>query len=200
MCQAAAPITCADCERCDAVRGCAPAPAPACRTAPRSLLVLRDRSGTGPDRLVWRWHGGAAPAAEFGDPLTSDGYTACLFGLSSTDPVRLLSARIAPGGTCPSGSTRPCWRAVGEGTRFTYRDKPGASGSLQTLALRAGAAGAGAILARGRGAGLAQTAPPVPPPLLFQLQADNGFCWEALYGPAAVLDNRSGLVKARTAE
>jgi hypothetical protein len=198
-CASAPRLSCAICQRCDAALGCVTAPAPSCRVAPRTLLVLRDRFGTDSDQLTWRWSGGEAPAAEFGDPRSSEGYSACLFALSTPDPGRLLGIRVQPGGACPAGSMRPCWRASGQPPRFTYRDQQAGSSGVHRLVLRPGAAGDGAILIRARGEQIALPPPPLDPPLLFQLQADNGACWEAHYDGAALRANGPGLLKATSA-
>jgi hypothetical protein len=179
------------------VSGCVADVRTGCRAAPRSLLGLRaPMSGGRNRRLVWRWSQGETPAAEFGDPLSSDGYTACLFETGAT-PTTLLAAHVPPGGTCPTGSPRSCWRAGAQAGQFTYRDRAGSAAGIDRLVLRSGGAGAATVLIRGRGESL--TLPPLPldPPILFQLRADNGSCWETPFDAASLRVNRSDLVRAK---
>jgi hypothetical protein len=146
---------------------------------------------------VWRWSGGETPAAEFGNPLDGEGYTACLFA-TGTSPTRLFAARVAPGGTCPPGGGRDCWRAAGSPLRFIYRDRAGSTAGLDRLVLRPGASGAAAVIVRGRETNLTPPALPLDPPVLFQLRTDSGPCWEATFDATAMRVNRPDLVKART--
>src|SRR5436853_440797 len=122
---------------------CANGPATGCRRPTRSRaasLSIHHRSDATNDRLSWRWtHGAATSKGDFGNPLATTDYQLCVYDGSGRTIRR---AGAPPGGSCGS---RPCWHETA--TRFTYVR---AGRSSLTLALRAGADGQAAILARGR--------------------------------------------------
>jgi len=167
---------------------CANGPATGCRRPTRSRaasLSIHHRSDASNDRLSWRWtHGAATSKGDFGNPLATTDYQLCVYDGSGRTIGR---AGAPPGGSCGS---RPCWHETA--TRFTYVR---AGRSSLTLALRAGADGKAAILARGSGVALDLSPMPVSQPVTVQLKSSDGTCWEATYtapasanGPAKFVD------------
>jgi N-acetylneuraminic acid mutarotase len=160
---------------------CPPAP-DACRTPAvggRGLLLLRSGSIRA---LVWDWARGAATAnAEFGDPVTSDGYELCIY-----DATGLVASATAPAGSACPGRTG--WRSTGSG--FRYRNRARTPDGIASISLKQGAADARArIVVKGKGSLL-----PVPnlaglaSPLTVQLRrSGTGPCWGSQFGfPPAV--------------
>jgi hypothetical protein len=158
---------------------CSPDPSPGCRLPVRSgkaKLALKDKAPDTRDSVKWKWAKGAATAVgEFGDPLASTGFVACLYDTAS---VLRMQLRIPAGGTC---GANPCWKAK-SGTTFVYRDKERTPDGVTKLILASGPAGKARIVLAAKGDAI-----PLPPlgafalPLRFQLQG-NGQCWEAVYG------------------
>jgi hypothetical protein len=169
---------------------CPPAPLPGCRTGAAGQLTIRDWSADRKDRLAWSWFNGAETMlGDFGDPFNTTDYSVCLY--DAGDRV-LLGSRAPAGGTC---GTVNCWRPQGSNA-IAYRDGARTPYGMDKMKLQAGAAGKAKIKLTARGVYLST---PVLRflsfPLVFQLQASNGECWEATYNTAAV--NTPGQLKAK---
>jgi hypothetical protein len=171
---------------------CAGGPKPGCRVSlnPRqSVLLLRDPVA-GADRLLWQWRAGAATTtADFGDPVTRDDYTLCVFD----DRGAPLVSALAPAADC---GDRTCWRPRRDG--YAYRDPAGRDG-LYTIALRPGASGAASLEVAGRGERLGLPALPPELPLTVQLLGP-GVCWEATYAAPGVKRSGPRVLRARATE
>jgi hypothetical protein len=154
--------------------------------------VLKDKSPDKKDKLLWKWLKGAATlAAEFGDPLTTSGYTLCVYDASaSTQP--LILAMAPAGGTCAG---KPCWKAAKNG--FKYRDTELTPDGLQFLLEKGGATASAKIISRGKGANLGMPSLPLTTPVTVQLvrNDDPSLCWTAIY--SASLKNQTDQFKAR---
>jgi hypothetical protein len=154
-------------------------------------VKLKDSLG-GPkgDRVMWKWANGDATAlADFGNPVTTDGYTLCVFDQSSQTPALLFRASVAPGGTC---GKRSCW--VGNGKTFKYVDRAATADGVAGMSLIPGAAGKAKILLKARGPALSQRPfgvpmPPLATPLTVQLQSGNGQCWGATFARGGLKSN-----------
>jgi FG-GAP-like repeat/Bacterial Ig-like domain len=157
---------------------CAPTPEP-CRTPAvggKAFFQLQDKSPDDKDRLTWKWLKGATtPKADFGNPVTTDGYDLCVY-----DAGALVASAIAPaGGTCAG---KPCWKDKTKG--FDYKDKDLTPGGLQKMVMREGLLdGKAKIILKGKGANL-----PMPDlgtltgPLDVQLRRrTGGMCFGATY-------------------
>lgn len=160
---------------------CPPAP-DACRgpaVGGKGVLLLRNGSTRS---LVWDWaRGGATAKADFGDPVTSDGYELCVYDATGL----VANATASAGSACPG---RTGWRSTGSG--FRYRNKARTPDGIATIALRQGLVdGRARIVVKGKGellplpnlAGLAS-------PVTVQLRrSGNGPCWGSQFGfPPAV--------------
>jgi len=187
-------LACDPCELCSTSVGCVAGPKTGCRTPvdpSKSRLLLRDDASDARDKLAWTWAGGQATTpADFGDPVTTDDYTLCVFDQTATAPRLLIRSAAPAASTCPYGAYgEPCWRALGTppgNTGFGYRS----SGlllpdGLARVMLTPGAVGKAKTVVKGRGANLDMPSPlDVTMPVRVQLQAENGQCWEATYTSA----------------
>jgi Tol biopolymer transport system component len=180
---------------------CAPAPLAGCGRPVKALaaqLSLR-RDGVTPakDALQWKWKNGAATAlAEFGDPLTNDGVTLCVYDESGGTPV-LHSEMVVPGGGLCNGKV--CWKTAGT-KGFKYGDATQTPDGVLKLGLTAGAEGKAKLQAKAsnkRGTLGSVGALPLPLPARVQLQSQAGACWEAVYTGAGVTTNDAGLFKGK---
>ena len=157
----------------------------------KAQLQIRARTPSTKNRLLWKWKGAATTKPEFGNPVTSTGYSLCIYDGNAD----LISTEAIPaGGDCNAASPRPCWRESASGFRYIDRDLT--PSGIQQLVLKAGASGKAQITVRGRGALLDM--PPLPVstlPIRVQLVGSNGACFEARY--STTLRNQTDQLKAK---
>lgn len=174
-------LDCGPCMACVSAQGCSAAGqvATGCvePTAPRARLRLEDAASPDGDRARWTFApGGATSLADFGAPTDSTSYTLCVYekstGSASYDGA-LLGLEIPAGGG---------WTTTKRGYRFRSR-----TGAARFAALKAGPDGRTRIVVEGRGRDLALPSLPLDlaSPLLVQLRAASGACWQSLHGSAA---------------
>lgn len=178
---------CPLCQTCDSLGGCQIGPRTACKLptlARKSVLQFKDKPPPDTaDQVVYKWSKGeATQTADFGDPLTSDGYALCIFDALGG----LLFQSTAPaGGTC---GTKPCWKTLGI-KGFGYKDAERTPTGADKVSLKAGLQGKAKAQFKGKGANLDPFALPLPLPVTAQLQAANGQCWAASFSAAGVSKN-----------
>lgn len=150
---------------------CTPAPKVGCRlpfVAGKSSLMFKQTGRTDPDDIyTWRWRAGSATTlADFGSPLATTDYAMCFYDQSARpQPV---VADVAPAATG--------WRAHATGFKRFYRP----TRALRQLLLHAGSDGKASILAHGDSDTVVQLLP-FTAPLVVQLQASTGACWETTF-------------------
>ncbi len=174
-------------------------PPPACPSAPdtcrlptvsgASSLLIQQRTPPDRNRLAWKWAKGTATAkTDFGDPLTTDGYTLCVY-----DAAALVAmARVA--GSC---ITKPCWTE--KTTGFQFRNRSLQPSGVQSLKLLAGIGGKAAVVFKGKGASLDIPDPGlVAGPVDVQLhKSDDTLCWGARFG-APFQRDEGGVLKDKS--
>ncbi len=160
---------------------CPAAPiAAGCRSAGKSLLLLKDKSDDTTDKLLWKWLKGAATdVTELGDPTATTGYTLCVYDAAGL----ALAADVGPG---------PSWSATGS-SGFTFKDVE--SPGIAVVKLKAGADGKPKALVKGKGSDLPDPTIPLALPVRVQLLNSNGACWESIYG--TTIKNEPGQFKAK---
>jgi hypothetical protein len=146
--------------------GCAPAPLVGCKlpfAAHQSTMRFAE-TVSDPDTIFsWLWRPGSRTTlAQFGDPLTGTDYVLCIYDHSvRAQPV---VADVAE----PQG-----WKAIHNGFFYIVRHPH----PLRRLVLRAGEDGKASIFAHGNSETVLSVLP-FTVPVLVQLQAGNGECWE----------------------
>ena len=172
---------------------CGPAPAAGCRApvvSAKAKLVIKDKTPDKQDRLNWKWLKGLATnKANFGTPLTSTGYTLCVWD-ESANAQPILRAEIPAGGTC---GTKPCWKETATG--FKYKDKALDPDGIQVVVLKSGPGGKAKIILKGKADNLPLPTLPLSPTVTVQLKND-AICWEAVYGTATKNDAAQFKAKA----
>jgi cysteine-rich repeat protein len=182
-------VECGPCMRCDTSAGCVADQALDCReplVPSLSRLALSDADDPRRDRLTWRWRSGDGVAfADLGDPTADTGYSVCLFGGPTADTVLLRAA-------VPAGAG---WTAKSRG--FRYRDRLARTG-LSRIDLSARLPGVASIRVAGMGEHLHMPELPFPigAPLVLQLRAEGGACWQTTY-PIGNVVFGSGRLNAR---
>lgn len=179
-CQGGPPPACDPCETCDSFDGCVAEIQPGCHTplGPKSSFALKDLSDDTKDKLAWKFaNGPATTTGDFGDPVSTNAYTLCVYDNSGSSPSLLVSA------DAPAGSS---WQANSKG--FKYMSATGTPDGLQKIDLKSGDSGKAKILVKGAGGnlGLPLTLNALGVPVVVQLKADNGMCWETDFNTAQV--------------
>lgn len=148
---------------------CPASPGP-CRTASQAALVLADRGDDSRRRLQWKWKGGPADRAHFGDPTQTTGYALCVYA-GTTETLVIQLPVTAPA----------AWQPTGSGYR--YRDG--------TFTLKLDARSDRTARIAMRGGGLVPSPPlPLAMPAVAQLFAsDTAACWASPFAPDAVRHN-----------
>ncbi len=169
--------------------GCAPTPEP-CRTptaSGKSQLSIKNTAPDDKDRLSWKWSAGAATAkAEYGDPVTTDGYDVCIYEAGS-----LIATQSAPAGGICAG--RACWASKTKS--FDYKDKEYTPSGLEKIQLKEGIAGKASIQVKGRGfnLGLPALTPPTGAIDVQLRRRDGGICFGTKFSPPFTKDDGTSL-------
>ncbi len=152
-----------------------------CKNPGSTQFDLRNASKDSRDKVAFRWTlGDPTTAAELGDPTVDTRYAVCVWDDVAGTPTLVMEAVAPPAGNCIG---RPCWRALGDGDGFRYRDPGRLPSGLDQLTLRAGPLGRSTVSVRGRGVSLPD--PPTPfqqdPHVTVQLVNSLGNCWGVDY-------------------
>jgi len=191
-------VICPACQTCDSGLGCVVAFKDACFQPAepfKALLLLKDKGDDSKDKLIWKWiKGEKTDFVDFGNPLTTDDYTLCIYETVGGQPSVLLSATAPAGDQCAG---LDCWKALSS-TGFKYKDKELTPEGLDTIILKSGGNGKAKIIVKGKGANLGLPTPlDVELPVTVQLQSGNGECWQADYFSVGVKKNEPDFFKAK---
>ena len=168
-------------DACDGAGSCLSQPPTGCKTAGKSLLLLKNDSDDARDKLAWKWLKGAATViGDLGNPASTTNYTLCVSAGTAAASIAL-----------PSG---PGWQAVGT-TGFRFKDSSGTPKAL----LKSGSGGKAKALVKGKGTNLPDTlVPMLPLPVTVQLVNDkNSTCFGAVYDSGDVKKNDAKQFKAK---
>lgn len=177
-------------DECDGAGACVSAPHTGCRSAGRSMLMLKNSANDNKDKLVFKWLKGAATdTSDFGDPQATSEYALCIYTDAASTP--LVEATI------PASSSH--WTPMST-KGFKYKNTTGSPDGVTKVKLKSGTAGKAMVLVNGKGAHLPY---PVFSHLPLSVTArivnnETDACFEATYGPATVKRNDLGLFKAKT--
>ena len=179
-----------------ATRRCPESPTAGCRTAGKSLLVLKDSDNNASDKLAWKWLKGAATTQqEFGVPTGTSGYTLCIYAGTVAAPI--AQANVPPDPTK--------WQPISD-KGWKYKDQSGAASGITKVLLKGGAAGKSKVLVKGKGEGLPDLFSGVLPvasdefPVSVQLLRNGtNLCWESAFAESDVKKNTEELFKAKNA-
>jgi hypothetical protein len=161
----------------------------------RSQLLIRDKTPNNGDALVWKWtKGESTQPGDFGNVMTTDRLTLCLYD-ESGDPPRVVFEATAEAGSACSGNPagQSCWRGLGKHSggykQFKYRNKSRTPDGIEQVILKPGSRGKSKLLVKGKGENLDLPMLPLGLPLRMQLQAQTGNCWEAVYSETGARKN-----------
>lgn len=151
-----------------AALSCSATPQTSCRqpfVPHKSTLVFAQTRPSDPDDIyTWRWqYGSDTTLGDFGDPLATTDYVLCIYDQSARPQPVVGNAAMAATG----------WRSIPNGfTRYYPPSRP-----LRRLLLHEGRDGQAKIIAHGDSNTIRKILPFVAP-VLVQMQASNGQCWE----------------------
>jgi hypothetical protein len=163
--------------------GCEAAPLAGCRTALKSIFLVKDQTDNNKDKLIWKWiKGEASSQPDFANPQLTADYTLCIY---SGPGENLIGEAVVP----PSSSK---WTPIST-KGYKYKDPGRIEDGIQKIILKGGAANKSKALVKGKGVDL----PDLPPasnssldidlPVRVQLvNEDNGICFEGTYGAGAI--------------
>lgn len=165
---------------------CPPSPRIGCRTAGRSMLLIRRKSEPSRDRLVWkvvRVQSTSMP--EFGTPTSTTDYGFCVY--DANGPV--LEIELPPDGLR--------WYRLGGS--YHYVSDGSAAGGVRKILLRSSDRDRGKLIVDGRGANLPDPdLASVAAPVVVQLANDEtGVCWESRFGPADIVRSDPEQLRAK---
>jgi DNA-binding beta-propeller fold protein YncE len=174
--------------------GCDPTPAAGCSSGKGKISL---KAGSKAFSSTWIELGDTLDLAGFGDPSTATTYALCVYQSNPT-PELVLRAMAPAGGICRISRppALPCWTAQ---TRlFSYKDPYEAPEGIKILRVPSLAARHPVkLLVKGKGDHVGFPSLPLTGvPVLVQLQASNGSCWESSYTTA--VSNTPSSFRART--
>jgi hypothetical protein len=143
----------------------------------KSTLYLKNDGNPVARQMKWTWKPDETPvSADFGDPLTTNGYALCVYSGGE-----LISHSDAPaGGTC---GTRPCWSS--RNGIYRYRDLDRTPNGTATAQLKSRDGFISGMSFKAKGSNLDIDAlTGVTVPMVVQLQRGGSSpaqCWEANY-------------------
>lgn len=151
---------------------CQPAPQVGCRTATKSLLLIKDNtSDNTKDKFIFKWiKGQDTTQGEFSNPTSTATYATCVYEAGA-----LSFSLVVP----PNGSL---WTQIGT-KGFKYKDLAGLQNGVQKVIVKGSTGGSNKskILVKGRGVALPDPLPPALtlPARVQVINSDSGLCWEA---------------------
>jgi len=182
VCVGASPLDCDDgsactVDICDPIDGCESSgagPAPGCRTAAKSLLVVSQATNDAKDKLIWRWiRGASTDLAEIAEPVSSADYSLCLY--AGTAGTLIGSLEVGHGVN---------WTSLGA-KGFKYKDRQGLQDGVQKALLRTSTVNKSRMSLKGKGNNLPDPTLPLSGPVVVQLvNNDTDICWESTFTSA----------------
>lgn len=167
---------------------CPDAPRGTCRSANKSVLVVKDKTPDTKDKMVWRWvKGEPTSQTEFGVPTATAQYSLCLY--AGTTASSLIAEIDVPPDPL-------LWKPIGT-KGYKYRDKTATVGGIKKIVLKGSTENKTRIVVRGKGANLPTLTPPFDLPVTVELlNTETEICWGSDFPTAK--KNQAGKFKART--
>jgi hypothetical protein len=155
---------------------CSLTPLATCRTAQKSLLLLKNKMPDDKDRLVWKWIKGMSTSQlEFADPTSTSSYALCIYDTGGANLIATMDV--------PASSTK--WSAISD-KGYKYDDPAHTADGAFKIKLKGSTANKSKALVKGRGAELPDTdTAAITLPVKVQLVNNgNGKCFESTFTAA----------------
>jgi hypothetical protein len=153
---------------------CPAAPRVGCKTAGKSLLIVKDKADNTKDKLIWKWiKGQSTQLSDLLDPLSTAQYSLCIY----ENGVGTETINVPP--------DPMKWQTI-DSKGFKYKDSTGAADGVQKVILKGSTDNKSKILVKGKGNNLPDTAPPpMTLPVTVQLvNSDTGVCFTSNFTSA----------------
>jgi hypothetical protein len=141
------------------------------------LLLIKNKTDNGKDKLIWKWIKGAATTqTEFADPRATAEYALCIY--AGTTDALVAQVHIPPSNTK--------WTALGT-KGFKYLDPQLTADGTQKVILKGGVAGKSKAILKGKGTNLPDPLDmgPLGTPVTAQLlNYQSGVCWQGTFTTA----------------
>jgi len=169
--------------------GQCPSNAVMCRSAQKSLLLIKDKLDDNKDKLVWKWIKGANTlTSELADPTTTANYALCFY--SGASQSLIASAEVAPGSK---------WTPIGA-KGYKYKDPSGSEDGIQKILIKGSLDNKSKAIVKGKGGNLPDFTLPFAGsqlPIVVQLRNNqSGVCWAGSFG--SPIKNQPGAFKAKS--
>jgi hypothetical protein len=175
--------------------GCAVAPQAGCRAANKAIFLVKDNSSDdSKDKVIFKWIKGVLQVdkTDFEDPKTTADYNLCVYSGLTEDLI--AEALVPPSATLWSEKTNG----------YKYKDTDGTQFGIQKIILKAGAAGKGKALLKGKGMGVpdlplaSNSSLDIDLPVRVQLvNTDNSECFEGTFDTGDIKKNEPGKFKGK---
>ena len=176
-------------DSCVAPTGCQFAVPSGCKTAAKSLLLLKDKGDDNKDQLIWKWiKGQSTDLADFGTPDTTTDFTLCIYAGTTS-----VAAATIPSGTpwVPAGSKG-----------FSYGSDTALPDGIVKAILKSSDQNKSKILVKGKGTYL-PTLPALDTlalPIEVRLINDTTpACWASKFASGSILKQTAEQLKAKSA-
>jgi hypothetical protein len=161
-------------DSCDPMVGCVStgAPATTCLAAAKATFAIKDNANDLGDQLKLTWKGGPVLLPDLGDPTQTSRYELCVY-----DATRIRTALGVPPGTG--------WGFLGSEVAprgYKFKDSLGQHDGVKQMTLKTSSLDKAKLKLVGRGTNLPDPTLPFALPVLVQLHASDGACWEAGFG------------------
>lgn len=167
---------------CDPQTGCYSLgqPSNSCVSPSKAILKIKDAADDTKDSVKFMWRGGPALVQDMGNPTQSTRYELCIYDASGV--------RMAMG--VPGGAN---WSTVGAQSSpkgYKYKDLSASSDGIKLIKIKGSSLDKAKSVVVGKGGQLPDTANlPFTQPVIAQLYASGGMCWEAQFGAGQTKKN-----------
>ncbi|HSP96797.1 MAG TPA: hypothetical protein VL049_06075 [Candidatus Dormibacteraeota bacterium] len=172
-------------DSCDPQAGCqySGTPSNSCTSASKAVLKLRDSASNSADSVKFLWKGGPALVPDMGDPTQSTRYELCIYDSRGVQ----MAMGVPPGaGWSPLG---PLTQPKG----FKFKDNAALNDGVKLIKTKGSNLDRGQVKVIGKGNALPDTEDlPLQYPVIAQVYASDGMCWEAQFSMSQTKKNDSG--------
>jgi len=151
-------------------------PVGGCRTALKSILILKDKSPDSKDKLVWKWvKGQSTTQEEFGVPTGTTQYALCVHAGTT---AALLAHYTVPGDAMK-------WAPIGT-NGYKYTDPTASASGITKVLLKGSAQDKSKCLVKGKGTNLDDfdLTDLVDPVTVQLVNSANSTCFQSTFGAA----------------
>src|SRR5262249_48302928 len=156
------------------------APSNSCASSSKAIVKIKDSTTNTSDGVKFLWKGGPSLIPDMGDPTQTTRYELCIYDSRGVQ----MAMGVAPGAG---------WSTVGSPSSpkgFKYKDAAAAQDGIKLIKTRASSLDKASVKVIGKGDALPDTADlPLQFPVIAQVYASDGMCWEAQFDQTQIRKN-----------